>query len=84
MLLDRDRLLKRRKLGGHGLIFRADLRHLELRNPAARQPRFDALAAGEVITTGTLTAALPIAPGETWTSEYGGLPVNGLRLILTA
>lgn len=49
----------------------------------ARQPQFDALAPGEVITTGTLTAAMPIEPGETWTSEYGGLPVSGLRLILT-
>jgi 2-oxo-3-hexenedioate decarboxylase len=50
----------------------------------ARQPQFDALAAGEVITTGTLTAALPIQPGETWSTEYGGLPVTGLRLIFTA
>jgi 2-keto-4-pentenoate hydratase len=50
----------------------------------ARQPHFDALAAGEVVTTGTLTAALPIQPGETWSTEYGGLPVTGLRLILTA
>ncbi|MNC92426.1 hypothetical protein D3C83_88520 [compost metagenome] len=50
----------------------------------ARQPQFDALAAGEVVTTGTLTAALPLRAGETWNSEYGGLPVTGLRLILTA
>lgn len=58
------------------LAFLADL--------VRRQRQFDALAPGEVVTTGTLTAALPIAPGETWTSEYGGLPVKGLRLILTA
>lgn len=48
----------------------------------ARQPLFEPLVRGEIVTTGTLTAALPIAPGETWTSEYGGLPVAGLRLEL--
>ena len=46
----------------------------------ARQPQFDPLAAGEIVTTGTLTAALPVQPGETWTSCYDGLPVDGLRL----
>ena len=55
------------------LAFLADL--------IGRQSGFEALAAGEIITTGTLTAALPIAAGETWNSEYGGLPVTGLRLI---
>ena len=47
----------------------------------ARQPAFDAPAAGEIITTGTLTAALPIKAGETWQSRYEGLPgVAGLTL----
>jgi 2-oxo-3-hexenedioate decarboxylase len=47
----------------------------------ARQSQFDPLAAGEIITTGTLTAAMPIRPGETWSSEYDGLPgVTGLSL----
>lgn len=50
----------------------------------ARQPRFEGLEAGEVVTTGTLTAALPIKPGETWESRYSGLPVTGLRLSFTA
>lgn len=49
----------------------------------SRQPRFAPLAAGEIITTGTLTAALPIKPGESWTSEYAGIPVSGLQLRLT-
>ncbi len=48
------------------------------------QPKFDALAAGEVITTGTLTAALPIRAGETWTSEISGLPVAPLTVTFTA
>lgn len=51
----------------------------------ARQPQFDPLAAGEVVTTGTLTAALPIKPGETWSSRYEELPgVTGLTLRFTA
>jgi 2-oxo-3-hexenedioate decarboxylase len=49
----------------------------------ARQPQFEPLAAGEVITTGTLTAAMPIGPGENWASEYNGLPVTGLNLTFT-
>ena len=50
----------------------------------SRQPQFEPLAAGEIITTGTLTAALPIRPGETWSSRYEGLPgVTGLTLTLT-
>jgi len=43
----------------------------------------DALAAGEVITTGTLTAALPIRAGETWTSEISGVGVAPLTITLT-
>jgi len=50
----------------------------------SRQPAFEPLAAGEIITTGTLTAALPIRPGETWSSAYEGLPgVTRLTLAFT-
>ena len=38
------------------------------------------LAAGEVITTGTVTDAWPVAAGETWTSDYGALGIPGLML----
>jgi len=50
----------------------------------ATQPKFDMLAAGEVITTGTLTAALPIRTGETWTSEISGLSIAPLTVTFTA
>ena len=50
----------------------------------AGQPQFEPLAAGEIVTTGTLTAAMPIKPGETWSSEYAGLPIAGLELHFTA
>ena len=46
-------------------------------------PKFDALAAGEIVTTGTLTAALPVTVGETWTSDIGGLPVAPLTVTFT-
>jgi 2-keto-4-pentenoate hydratase len=51
----------------------------------SRQPQFEPLAAGEVITTGTLTAAMPIQAGETWSSRYDGLAgVSGLTLTFAA
>jgi len=49
----------------------------------ATQPKFDPFAAGEIITTGTLTAALSIKARETWTSEIDGLPVAPLTVTFT-
>jgi len=36
------------------------------------------LAAGEIITTGTLTRALPVSAGETWTTELKGVALDGI------
>jgi 2-oxo-3-hexenedioate decarboxylase len=36
------------------------------------------LAAGEIVTTGTLTRALPVSGGETWTTELIGVALNGI------
>ena len=36
------------------------------------------LAAGEIVTTGTLTRALPVSGGETWTTELTGVALNGI------
>ena len=57
-------------LGGGPL---SALRHLV--EVLAADPESPPLAAGEVITTGTLTRALPIAPGETWSTRLEGLPL---------
>jgi 2-keto-4-pentenoate hydratase len=38
------------------------------------------LAAGEIVSTGTLTDAHPVAPGETWKTEIKGLPLHGLTV----
>jgi len=43
-------------------------------------PRFEPVQAGEIVTTGTLTAALPIASGEVWSTELSGLALNGLSI----
>ena len=44
------------------------------------QPQFPPLAGGEVITTGTVTDAWPVAAGQTWVSDYGKLGIGGVTL----
>ena len=39
-----------------------------------------ALAAGEIVSTGTLTDAHPVSPGEAWSTEFDGLPLAGLKV----
>jgi len=36
--------------------------------------------AGEIVTTGTLTKAFRVAPGETWTTRITGLELDGMAL----
>jgi 2-oxo-3-hexenedioate decarboxylase len=49
----------------------------------AKQPKSPPLAPGEIISTGTLTDAHPVAPGETWSTEIRGLPLAGLQLVFS-
>jgi 2-keto-4-pentenoate hydratase len=46
----------------------------------AMQPDFDNLHAGEIVSTGTLTDAHPVSPGETWSTAFEGLPLAGLTV----
>ena len=46
----------------------------------ADQPHMPPLAAGELVTTGTVTDAWPVRSGETWSSDYGTLGIAGLTL----
>jgi 2-oxo-3-hexenedioate decarboxylase len=46
----------------------------------ATQPAFAPLAPGEIVTTGTLTAALPVKAGETWSTAFEGIEVPGMEL----
>ena len=38
------------------------------------------LTAGEIVSTGTLTDAHPVAPGECWNTRFDGLPLPGLTV----
>jgi 2-oxo-3-hexenedioate decarboxylase len=62
-----------------------------LRSPAlcvaelarAAAERGEPLRRGELISTGTLTNAQPIASGEEWRAELNGLPLTSLRVQFT-
>jgi 2-keto-4-pentenoate hydratase len=67
--------------GGGGNVLEGPLsalRHLvEL---LASDPHNPPLAAGEIISTGTLTKAMPVAPGEVWTAVPTGIALEEIRL----
>ena len=46
----------------------------------SRQPAAPPLAAGEVVTTGVLTDAHPVAAGQRWSTTLRGLPLRGLAV----
>jgi 2-oxo-3-hexenedioate decarboxylase len=54
------------------------LRHLVA--VLASDPVNPPLAAGEIVTTGTLTRAFPVAPSETWTTEPTGVALDGIAV----
>ena len=45
-----------------------------------RLPQHKPLAAGEIVTTGTLTSAFSIEPGQTWHSAFTGIDLPGLAV----
>ncbi|HUK03811.1 MAG TPA: decarboxylase [Burkholderiales bacterium] len=49
----------------------------------SRQPESPALAAGEIVSTGTLTDAHPVAPGERWSTDLHGFATRNLEVALT-
>ena len=52
----------------------------ELAAAIARQAEAEPLAAGELVSSGTLTEAQPIAAGQTWTATLEGLDLPSLIL----
>jgi 2-keto-4-pentenoate hydratase len=52
----------------------------ELAVAIARQPGAIAMAAGELVSSGTLTESQPIAPGQTWIATPEGIDLPPLRL----
>jgi 2-oxo-3-hexenedioate decarboxylase len=55
----------------------AALRHMV--EVLASDPVNPPLAAGEIVTTGTLTRAFPVRAGETWSTDVTGIPLSGIR-----
>ncbi len=53
------------------------LRHLV--DVLAGDPVNPPLSEGEIVTTGTLTRAYPVAPGQTWRTKIEGLPLQGIE-----
>jgi 2-oxo-3-hexenedioate decarboxylase len=54
------------------------IRHLA--GVLARDPDAEPIRAGEIITTGTVTRAFPVTPGERWTTVVEGLPLAPMAL----
>ena len=50
----------------------------ELASALTRQQAAEPLAAGELVSTGTLTESRPVTAGETWTAVIDGLPLPAL------
>lgn len=49
----------------------------------AADPQATPIAAGEIITTGTVTRAFPVAAGETWSTEVEGIDARPMHLTFT-
>jgi 2-oxo-3-hexenedioate decarboxylase len=71
--------------GGGALVLDSPLlalRHLvEL---LADDPYNQPLRAGEIISTGTLTLAMPVTAGQTWTTRVRGIPLEDITLRFAA
>ena len=57
------------------------LRHLV--GLLASDPVNPPLAAGEIVSTGTLTKAMPVVAGEVWTAAPTGIGLDAVRLRFT-
>jgi 2-keto-4-pentenoate hydratase len=66
--------------GGANVLDSPLLAFAHLAEALAGLPGSPPVAAGEIVTTGTLTAALPVRPGETWTTALSGINLPGLTI----
>jgi 2-oxo-3-hexenedioate decarboxylase len=66
--------------GGANVLDSPLLAFAHLAEVLARLPQFGPVGAGEVVTTGTLTAALPVQAGERWRTRLDGIPLPGLEI----
>jgi 2-keto-4-pentenoate hydratase len=54
----------------------------ELASAMAKQDGAEPLAAGDLVSSGTLTESTPIQPGATWTASVEGIDLSTLTLTL--
>jgi 2-oxo-3-hexenedioate decarboxylase len=66
--------------GGANVLDSPLMAALHLVRVLGAQQLFEPIQAGEIVTTGTLTPALPIRAGETWTTNLSGIDLPGLTL----
>ena len=67
--------------GGGALVLDSPLLVLRhLLQLLAEDPYNPRLTAGEIISTGTLTIAVPVRAGETWTTKASGIPLDDISL----
>lgn len=77
--LHRDGKLVQR--GGGSLVLGSPLNALRhLVELLANDPYNPQLSAGEVVSTGTLTLAVPVKPGERWTTTVVGIPLEEISI----
>jgi 2-keto-4-pentenoate hydratase len=68
--------------GGAKVLDSPLLAFVHLAEVLAQQSTFAPVQAGEIVSTGTLTAPLPVAPGETWSTTLDGISLPELSLSL--
>ena len=66
--------------GGANVLGSPLLALAHLTQTLAGLPQFPPVAAGEIVTTGTLTRAFPIRPGERWSTSLVGIDLPGLEI----
>jgi 2-oxo-3-hexenedioate decarboxylase len=72
---------KRMQRGGGSLVLDSPLKALRhLVELLAYDPQNPPLRAGEIISTGTLTLAMPVRPGERWTTKATGIPLEEITI----
>jgi 2-keto-4-pentenoate hydratase len=49
-----------------------------------RQPQYQPLQPGELVTTGTITSAQPVHAGETWRTTLSGIDLPGMSVAFTS
>jgi 2-keto-4-pentenoate hydratase len=53
---------------------------LQLHRQLTAEPQFPALAAGDIVATGSWTNPFPVEPGQTWSTAFSGLTLPGMSI----